>query len=102
MPKTDAERSREYRLRKKENDAINKIKKPPKSSTERVRDFRARQMKILDKQNENNSYNVNNNVAGEPNSDKGRLFLHVKHDNGSDYDDNTGMVLFDKFVWFSF
>lgn len=68
MPKTDAERSREYRQRKKENDNKTKIKKPPKSSTERVRDFRARRIKILDKQNENNSYNVNNNVAGEPNS----------------------------------
>ncbi|XP_062530323.1 uncharacterized protein LOC134198710 isoform X6 [Bombyx mori] len=74
MPKTKAEKNREY-WRKKN---ANKIKKNPKSSTERVREFRARQKKLLSHvQYEIISSNMN--VPGVQNTEKNREYWWKKN-----------------------
>lgn len=64
MRKTNAEYCRDYRKKRKEN----KIKKTAKSSTERVREFRARRKTLLNVENDsfntlNDDFTVQNNES---------------------------------------
>ncbi|KAJ0171390.1 hypothetical protein K1T71_012940 [Dendrolimus kikuchii] len=62
MPKTNAQKCREYRQKKK----VNKVKKVPKSSTERVRECRARRKALFNEQH--NIYIAQNNTSTVHNS----------------------------------